>query len=311
MRRYWLILCAICLAAAPAGPAVAKLRVVTTLSDLARIAEAVGGQDVEVEALCPGGRDPHFLPAKPSLARRLARADLLCYNGLELEIGWLPQLIDKARNPRVRPGQPGDLDCSRALEHILEVPQGTVDRGQGDVHPLGNPHYTVDPRNAVLVGRLMAGRLAELDPVHAADYGARAESFAAEVARRLPAWRARTEPVRRLPLIIYHRNWSYLVDWLGLNVVGEIEHRPGISPSPRHVEELIQAARTRDATGVIAATWDHLDVAREVARRLDAPLAVLPGYSGATDGTEDYFAFIDRLCAGLAGLVTGGQGVQP
>jgi zinc/manganese transport system substrate-binding protein len=309
MRLHVYILAAALLLGLDAGPAAAELKVVTTLTDLGRVAEAVGGDDVSVEVLCPGGRDPHYLPAKPSLARKLGKADLLCYNGLELEIGWLPQLIDKARNPRVRPGSPGDLDCSAALAEPLEVPHGPTDRGLGDVHPLGNPHYTLDPRLAAEIGRLMAERMARLDPPHAGAYRERADAFAARIAARLPEWESRTAVVRERPVVIYHRHWSYLAHWLGLDVVAEIEHRPGIAPSPRHVQEVIHRGRDLDRPIVVAAEWDHLDVAREVAERVGAPLAVLPGYSGAQAGTDDYIDFIDRICKGLreAAAAAGGE----
>lgn len=294
------MLVAAVLVLATADQSLAELNVVTTISDLARIAEAVGGDDAKVSALCPGPRDPHFLPAKPSLARKLSKADLLCYNGLELEIGWLPLLLDKARNPRIKPGARGDMDCSSVLEHVLNVPAGTVDRSMGDIHPLGNPHYTLNPENAVLVARAMARRMGELDPQREAAYTARAEVFAGEVATRTPHWQHQLAVARTKSIILYHQHWNYFTDWQGLTVVGEIENRPGIAPSPRHVKSIIDKGRGLDGVVVIAAQWDHLDVAREVVERIDAPLAVLPGYSGAQKGTDDYFAFIDRLCTGVA-----------
>ncbi len=294
------VLVAAMLVLATAGQSMAELKVVTTISDLARIAEAVGGDDVEVSTLCPGPRDPHYLPAKPSLSRKLAKADLLCYNGLELEIGWLSLLLDKARNPRIKPGGQGDMDCSNALEHVLDVPDGNVDRSMGDIHALGNPHYTLNPENAVLVARVMARRMGELDPQHEADYTARAEDFARKMTARLPDWHDQLAEARSKFFIIYHQHWNYFTQWQGLNVVGEIENRPGIAPSPRHVKSIIDRGNDLDGVIVIAAQWDHLEVAREVADRIGAPLAVLPGYSGAQDGTDDYFAFIDRLCTRVA-----------
>ena len=298
------ILVAALLVLATAGQSLAELKVVTTISDLARIAEAVGGDDVEVSTLCPGPRDPHYLPAKPSLARKMAKADLLCYNGLELEIGWLALLLDKARNPRIKPGGQGDLDCSNALEHVLDVPDGNVDRSMGDIHALGNPHYTLNPENAVLVARAMARRMGELDPQHEADYTARAEAFARKMAARLPGWHDQLAEARSKFLIIYHQHWNYFTHWQDLNVIGEIENRPGITPSPRHVKNIIDRGNDLDGVIVIAAQWDHLEVAREVAERIGAPLAVLPGYSGAQEGTDDYFAFIDRLCTRVAEAAT-------
>ncbi len=280
--------------------ATAEIKVVATLQDLGSVAQFVGGDDVSVTVLCPGEMDPHYLPAKPSLARTVAKADLLIYNGLELEVGWLPQLINKARNPDVRPGSKGDVDCSRALDDLLEVPGHNIDRGGGDVHPQGNPHYTLDPNRMVQVAAYLATRFADVDPDRASAYRQRATAFAAEVARREPEWQAMTAAARQYPVIIYHRSWAYLVDWLHLNVVGEIEHRPGIAPSPRHVEELIIAGRDLDNLLIMAATWDHLDVARQVAKRSGGSLTVVPGQTHATDGVPDYFALIDTICRGLA-----------
>ena len=281
------------------GSALAELRVVSTLTDLGRIAEEVGGQDVDVKILCPGPTDPHFLAAKPSLAQKLKKADLLIYNGLELEVGWLPQLISKSRNPRVRPGSRGELDCSRAVENILEKPVGTVDRSKGDVHPMGNPHYTLDPRNAAAIGMVMADRMAELDPDNAKNYFRRADAFAAAVEERMTEWRLKIQTVADVPLIIYHRHWTYLLDWTGLEAMGEIEHRPGIQPSPRHVHAVIERARQLDSVTIVCAQWDHLEIAEEVSERIGAPLAILPGYSGALPGSENYLDFIGMLIDGI------------
>ena len=280
--------------------AVAKVKIVATLSDLGSVAQIVGGDDVEVTVLCPGEMDPHFLPAKPSLARKLSKADMLIYNGLELEVGWLPQLINKARNPDIKPGSIGEVDCSAAVKELLEVPGANVDRSEGDVHPQGNPHYTLDPRRVVKVAELLAERLGRIDGDHAEAYLARAAAFASEVAVREAAWRAQTEKARAIPMVIYHRTWSYLVDWLGLDVVGEIEHRPGISPSPRHVQELVERSRKRDQTLVVAASWDHRHIAVEVAERMGAELVVIPAQTGASDSATDYFALLDTICRELA-----------
>ncbi len=291
-----LVLCFLALA----GRIPAKLRIAATLPDLGWIAEQVGGEDAEVTVLCPGPMDPHYLPAKPSLARRLARADLLVYNGLELEIGWLPLLIDAARNPRVRPGAEGELDCSTALQKVLDVPEAPLDRSQGDVHPLGNPHYTRDPRNCATLGRLMAGRMAELDPDRAEYYRRRAAELDTLMAGLIEGWERRAVSIAGHPLIVYHRSWIYLREWLGLESAGEIEHRPGITPSPRHVGRLIKKAGELEGVIVIAAQWQHIDAAREVAQRIGAPLAVLPGQTGALPGAEDYPSTIETIIERLA-----------
>jgi len=284
---------------AAGSPAAEPLRVVCTLTDLGWLAEQVGGEDVAVAVLCPGEYDPHVLPARPSLARDLGKADLLCYNGLELEIGWLPVLLDKARNPRVRPGTLGDLDCSRAITHILEIPDAPVSRAQGDVHPLGNPHYLLDPRNAAAVAQLLAARFGELRPEAAAQFRERADSLAANLAPRIAAWYAAAAPVRKRPLIHYTKQWEYLADWLDLELLGAVEHRPGIAPSPRHVDEMEARGRAAGVRELIAAPWNHLDAARKAADRMGATLVVLPGAVGALPEATDYVAMFDLILARL------------
>jgi zinc/manganese transport system substrate-binding protein len=300
-----LILAALLLAAASAR---AEMHVVATLPDLGTVAEVVGGDRVEVTVLCPGDMDPHFLPAKPSLARKLGKADALIYNGLELEVGWLPLLIGKARNPDVRPGAPGEIDCSRGLSEVLEVPEGEVDRSMGDIHPEGNPHYTLDPRRMVEVADYLAERFTRLDPEGEAAYRAGAEEFRSRVEDRLPAWTTAAAGAAARPVILYHRNWTYLADWLDLTIVGEIENRPGIAPSPRHVQSLIDQGRHLSNVLILAAHWDHHDVGDEIAERMGAQLVVVPGQTGAQDTEDDWFVLMDKITAGLAGAAPSEEG---
>jgi zinc/manganese transport system substrate-binding protein len=292
-------------AALPAAGADKPLQVVCTLTDLGWLAQRVGGDDVEVTTLCPGPYDPHVLPARPSLGRAVGKADLLLYNGMDLEVGWLPVILDKARNRRVQPGTPGCLDCSAAVARVLEIPEGVVDRGQGDVHPHGNPHYLLDPRNGVAVARLMAERMGELRPEAAERFRNRAEALAQDLEPRIGAWHAAAAPVRAQPLVHYSKQWEYLADWLGLDLLGAIEHRPGISPSPRHVDELIGRARAAGVTEVIAAPWNHLDAAAAAAERMDAGLVVLPAavesQPGAVGYPEMFDLILERLAAAAAG----------
>lgn len=283
----------------------APLEVVCTTSDLGWLAAEVGGEDARVTVLCPGEYDPHFLPARPSLARKLGKADLLCYNGLDLEVGWLPVLVDKARNPRVRAGQNGNLDCSTALEQILEVPAGEVSRAQGDVHPHGNPHYLLDPRNGILVARLVAARLGELRPERADRFAERAQRLAADLGPRIATWQAAAEPARARPLVHYTKQWEYLEAWLGLECLGAVEHRPGISPSPRHVDEIVNQARTAGVRELIAAPWNHLDVAQRAADRMGAAMVVLPAAIGSQPGADSYPAMFDLILARLVAAARG------
>ncbi|MCP4573098.1 MAG: zinc ABC transporter substrate-binding protein [bacterium] len=297
--RTTIILLAAACAMGLAGPAAAKLKVAATLSDLAWIAAEVGGEDAEVSLLCPGPQDPHYLPAKPSLTRKLRKADLLVYNGLELEVGWLPVLLRTARNNRLKPGGRGELECSLAVQNILGIPTGRTDRSQGDIHPLGNPHYLLDPRNGAAVGTLIAERMAELDPAHADAYRARAASLRQEIDGRLALWRDMAGAATARPTIVYHQHWEYLLNWLGIEAIGAIEHRPGINPSPGHVSEVIALGRARADVFVVAATWDKLDIAEKASERMGAPLAVIPGAVGADPAADGYLAMFDVICGRL------------
>ena len=299
MRKY-LILAVILLTAGVADSGYAKLKVVATLADLGWIAEQVGGDDAEVSVLCPGYQDPHYLPAKPSLARKMRSADLLVYSGLELEIGWLPVLIEAARNPRIRPGSRGELECALAIEQVLEKPTGDVDRSRGDIHPLGNPHYLLDPRNGIAVAQLMAERMAELDPGKADAYRLRAEGLKSQMESLVTQWRESLGDLSLNRVIVYHQHWEYLLEWIGLTQIGAIEHRPGISPSPRHVEEIINLGRSTEGVFVIAATWDNTKISEEAARRMEKQLVVLPGAVGANEEASGYPELFTYICRQLA-----------
>ncbi|GIX07446.1 MAG: adhesin [Candidatus Poribacteria bacterium] len=296
MRRYWWYRAAgVILALLPALGAEALVRVVTTTPDLAALAREVGGEQVEVTAIVNGLQDPHYVEAKPTHIRRLNRADLLIYNGMELEIGWLPLLIEGSRNPRLLPGSLGLMDASEAVEVKLEVPQGEVDRSQGDVHPLGNPHYLLDPRNGVQVARAIAERLGQIDPDHQKSYLARAERFAEEMAERIARWERETEVLRGLEVIAYHRTWSYLSAWLGFHVVGYFEEKPGIPPGPRHLAILESLVRSRGVQVALAAHYNPLRGLEAFARRAGIRLVVLPASVEAREDVRSYPELFDRI----------------
>src|SRR3954470_18842276 len=191
----------------------AKLRVITTIETFADLARQVGGDRVEVRALSRGYMDPHFVESKPSLVIELNRADLLVHVGLELEVGWLPPLVLGARNPKIQPGQPGNLDASARIP-VLDVPATKVDRSLGDIHPQGNPHYWIPPGNAVIVAREIAERLSAIDPSGAAVYKANLERFTSELGRRRAEWEKRAAPLRGMKVVTYHRSWGYVSAWL-------------------------------------------------------------------------------------------------
>ncbi len=296
-----LLLCAATLTVAPPLRA-AALEVAATLPELALLVEAVGGERVEVTALARADEDPHSLAAKPSHSRRLLKADLVVYNGLQLEVGWLPLLLQGARNPALLAGGRGSLDLASAIEP-LEVPTGSIDRSQGDVHPEGNPHYTVDPGLYPELADAVAERLAALDPAGAAGYRDAAARFRADWEPRLAAWRERLAPAVDRAVISYHKQWEYFARRFGLRIVDYIEDRPGIPPSPRHVSELVQRIQTGGVALVIYADLTHPEVPERLAARGGCRALALPQSPGSRPGTETLVTWFDTLVGTLASAI--------
>lgn len=292
----------------PGGAQAGRLRVVTTTSDLAAIARGVGGSAVAVEAVARGYEDPHYLQAKPSYMRRLRGADLLIYNGLELEIGWLPLLIQGCRNPLVLPGATGNLDASAGVL-ILEIPGGEVDRSMGDIHPEGNPHYTMDPRNGLVIAATIAARLEQLSPENAELFAANLQAFQAELRQHIAEWEEQLAHLRGDQVITYHKQWEYLASWLGLDIAGYIEEKPGIPPAPRHVAHLIGLMQNSGITVILHANFVDARPAERVAVRSAATALELPA---AVDGEEEISTYVElfdvivhRLAAALPDTPSG------
>jgi len=275
--------------------------VVTTLPSFTSIVHEIGADRVEVSSLCRGYEDPHYIQPKPSYARTLRNAMLLIYNGLELEVGWLPALLETARNPSLSPGAPGLLEVASAVENVLEVPTGELSRAQGDIHPFGNPHVMLDPRNALAATDLIAERLAELDPDGAQVYRDAATAYRQRLQTKITEWETLAAPLRDRPVVAYHKQWEYLAHWLGLNIVDYIESKAGIPPAPRHVTAVIEKIREQGVTLVIAATFVDEGAASKVAKSGGARLAVLPAEVGGVDGTDSYIELIETIVRELVG----------
>jgi len=275
------------------------LRVVTTRETLADLARQVGGAHVKVESLARGYQDPHFVEAKPSLLVPLSRADLLVYAGLDLEIGWLPPLVQGARNPRIQPGAKGNLDASTAID-VLDVPAGKVDRAQGDIHPRGNPHYWVPPVNALKVAKEIATRLRDLDPAHQADYDAGLQKLGAAFKAKAGEWARKAAAVRGMKVVTYHKSWAYVSRWLGLREIGYVELKPGISPDPKHLAELILQMKAEGVRALLIESFYHRGIASQVADAAGARLLVLPSDVGATPKVTSYVALVDAVLDALA-----------
>ncbi len=290
-----LSVCALCLIGARAH---AALRVVTTTPDLASLTRAVGGSHVDVYAIAKGSQDPHYVAAKPSYARRVNRAQLLIYNGLELEVAWLPLLIEGARNRAVTPGGAGLLDASLAVER-LEIPEGEVDRSQGDIHPQGNPHYLLDPRNGALVAASIAARLRQLDPQHADDYEAGLARFTSDLGQRAEEWEQRLSSVGPMSLIAFHRTWSYFAEWAGVDVANYIEEKPGIPAGPRHLARLVTQMRSDGIRTVVLAHYNPARSGKSLADRGEAELLVLPASVDAFDDVREYVDLFERIVSEL------------
>lgn len=275
-----------------------KLEVVTTTSDLASLMREVGGDRVNVTSIARGYQDPHFVEPKPSFLLLLKNADLLAVIGLDLEIGWLPPLIDQSRNVRIRPGSDGYLDLSRGVE-ILDRP-ATVNRSMGDVHPLGNPHYWLDPANAVRMAMQMESRLSALRPSDAGYFRTRLNDFKLRMNEADKRWRAALAPYRGAKIVTYHNSWPNFVRRYGLNVVGYVEPKPGVPPSPSHTFGLINLMKQQKVKVIMMEPYFDHKTPQSIADRTGASLLVIyPSIGGAKSGTDDYFQLFDTNIAAL------------
>ena len=294
----WLIVVAALLFATP--PALAKLRVVTSIETLAALAREVGGDRVDVQSLSHGYEDPHFVQAKPSLVVSLNRADVLIYVGLELEVGWLPPLVQQSRNAKIQQGMPGNIDCSTAI-HVEDIPNVPADklRAMGDIHPLGNPHYWIPPQDALAIAQLLAQRFAQLDPAGADTFRSRAADFGKRVEARNAEWLQRAASLRGAKVVSYHKSWSYVARWLGLEEVGYIEPKPGVPPSTQHTAMLIELMRKDGVKFVLEESFYPRNLPSLVAEKGGAKLAILPSDVGAEPKIKTYFDLVDAVLAVL------------
>jgi len=269
-----------------------KLNVVTSTTDLAALTQEVGGDKVNVESIAKGYQDPHFVEAKPSFLLKLRQADLLIAVGLQLEIGWLPPLITQSGNPRIQVGAAGYLDASQFAE-ILEIPQGTVTRAEGDVHPLGNPHYWLDPDNGRRIARGIANKLADLDTADGALFQQRFQDFEKRLLAAEQKWDAEMKPYRGRKVVTYHRSLPNFAKHFGLDVVGYVEPRPGIPPTPSHTLELIQLMKRENCKIILVEPYFDLKTPQSIARETGAQVVVyLPSVGGVKEVTT-YFQLFD------------------
>jgi ABC-type Zn uptake system ZnuABC Zn-binding protein ZnuA len=290
--------------AASAVPAAAKVQIVTTLQDLSSIADAVGGNRVETFALAKGYQDPHFVDAKPSFIVKLSRADLLIVAGLELEIGYLPPLLDQSRNSRIHPGSPGYLDASVGCD-ILGRPTQQVTRAMGDVHPYGNPHYWTDPNNGHVIARSIAARLSQLDPGGQAVYQKNLSDFEAKLAAKEKEWDAKMAPFAGAKIVTFHDSWPNFAKHFKLEIAGHVEPKPGIPPSPAHTLELINLINAQKIPVILVEPYFNLKTPNYISSKTSAVVLVFyPSVGGAPD-IKDYFSLFDHNIDALVNAMKG------
>jgi len=287
------LLAALALASLPA-PAVAALKVVTTIEGLAALAREVGGDRVEAESLSRGIQDPHFVDASPVLAVKLRQADLLVDVGLDLEAGWLPPLVNQSRNAGIQPGGPRRLTAASAV-NVLEVPTGPVDRSQGDLHPAGNPHFLADPRRGEQVAAAIAARLAALDPTGAAAYVARLADFRRRLDADQKRWLAELAPLKGRKVVTQHKTLSYFLDWSGLVAAGYVEPRPGVPAPPSHLADLVGVVKAEGVKAILVENYYDPKSASVVAQHGGARLVTIPGDVGDTNAARTYQAYLGEL----------------
>src|SRR5690349_14161248 len=252
-----------------------KLNVVTSTTDMAALAQEVGGDHINVESIAKGYQDPHFVEAKPSYLLKLRQADLLVVVGLQLEIGWLPPLITQSGNSRIQVGGPGYLDASQFAE-ILEKPTGEVTRAQGDVHPYGNPHYWLDPENGRRVAKLFRDRFSQLAPADAPTFARNYTAWEARLNTAERGWAGQIAQIRGKPVVAWHTSWRYFAEYNGMNIVGFMEPKPGVPPSPSHLAGLIATMKQTGAKVIVMEPYYDRKTADLVASRIGGRVLVLP-----------------------------------
>ncbi len=277
----------------------AKIRVVTTLTDLSDFAREVGGDLVEVHSLATGVEDTHGVPMKPSFVPLLNRADLLVVVGFDCEHAFLPALIEASKNPRIENGKPGYVDCSKGITP-LDVPKST-DHSEGDVHPYGNPHYLLDPVMARKVVNEICDALTAFAPAKAQIFTQNRDAYLAKLDAKIKEWQSTMAPLKGIKFVSYHEHWPYFAQRFGLVYFGTIELKPGIDPTPRHIEELVRNMKTEHVSLVVREPQFPEKVPKLVAQQAGAKLVKLPIMPGGVAGTDTYIAMMDMIVKTVIG----------
>lgn len=273
----------------------AKLNVVATLPDYAAVAREIGGDNVDVTVMAKPTEDPHFVDARPSFVVKLRSADVLIEGGAELEVGWLPPLLQTARNAKIETGAPGRVIASQGLR-LMNVP-ANLTRAAGDVHALGNPHFMIDPIIAKTVAQNIANAYAKVDAANAATYQANCQKFEATINAKLQEWGKALLPYKGQGVVAYHDSWVYFAHRFGLNIDIFLEAKPGIPPSPSHLAEVIGKMKAEKVKAIIVEPFHNRKIAEKVASSTGAKIVDAAQYPGALPDTETYVALIDVVVA--------------
>lgn len=280
-----------------ANAAQAALNVLACEPEWASLTQELAGDLVRVSSATTARQDPHHIEARPSLIARARNADLLVCTGAELEVGWLPLLQRESGNARIQPGRAGYFEAA-AFVHLLEK-SGVADRAQGDVHPGGNPHLQADPRNLLKVGNALAQRLAQLDPANAAAYAARNQDFQKRMSAAIAGWEKQAAGLRGVPVVVHHKSWSYLADWLGLKVVADLEPKAGIEPSVSSLAALLERLKTQPAKLILRTAYQSSKPSEWLAERAGITAVELPYTVGGSPAAKDLFGVFDETLVKL------------
>lgn len=295
MKLRLFLLMVLLLSAAPGAQA--ALRVLTCEPEWAALTRELAGDLAEVDSATTALQDPHRIEARPSLLAKARRADLLVCTGAELEVGWLPLLQREAGNGRIQPGQPGYFEASAQVP-LLERPT-QLDRAQGDVHAAGNPHVQLDPHRVARIATALAERLAQLDPANAARYAERNADFQTRWQAAITRWEAQGARLKGVPVVVHHKSFSYLADWLGLAVVGDLEPKPGVEPSAAHLAELLGALQVHPARMILRAAYQSAQPSAWLSQKAGIAAVELPYTVGGAPGSDDLFGLFEVTLARL------------
>jgi zinc/manganese transport system substrate-binding protein len=302
MRKYIITFSILFLLSSIAGVSKAsegKLQVLASTSDLKSIAEFIGGDKVEAASITAGYQNAHFVEVKPSYMLKARNADLFIKIGMDLEIGWENLILEGARNSKILAGTIGYLDASDGI-HKLQLPTGSVDRSMGDIHPMGNPHYWLDPLNAKIVAANIADRLSRILPQDESYFRENLLEFNKRIDQKMVEWKTKLDPFKGESIAIYHRSWTYFADRFGLNVACELEPKPGIPPSPGHLKEAIGIIKQKGVKVILIEVFYDKKPAYFVASQTGAKVVVVPNSVGGTKETKDYFSLINVIVDRLA-----------